>query len=46
MPLITVTSKVEVEGETTMTASDIISIKIEVKYDNLPEKQGPGYVVS
>ena len=46
MPLITVTSKVEVEGETTMTASDIISIKIEVKYDNLPEKQGPGYVIS
>ena len=46
MPLITVTSKVEVEGETTMTASDIISIKIELKYDNLDEKTGPGYVCS
>ena len=46
MPLVTVTSKVEVEGETTMTASDIISIKIELKYDFLPENTGPGYVCS
>ena len=46
MPLVTVTSKAYVEGEKTMTASDIISIEIRVEYDNLPEDAVPGYVCS
>ena len=36
MPLVSVESKVETEGEKTITASDIISFTITVKYDNLP----------
>lgn len=46
MPLVTVDSKVEVEGESTITASDIISFKINIKYDLLPDNVGPGYVHS
>ena len=46
MPLVTVSSKVSVEGESTITASDIITFVIEIKYDQLPEKVGPGYVCS
>ena len=46
MPLVTVTSKAYVEGEKTMTASDIISIEIRVEYDNLPADAVPGYVCS
>jgi len=46
MPLITVDSKIEVEGESTVTASDIISFKMNIKYDLLPEKCGPGYIHS
>lgn len=36
MPLVTPSTKACVEGEKTMTASDIISISINIKYDNLP----------
>ena len=46
LPLVSVTSKVEVEGESTITASDIISFKIDIKYDLLPESHGPGYIHS
>jgi len=46
MPLVTVESKVETCGEKTITASDIISFTISVKYDNLPEDQSPGYIHS
>lgn len=46
MPLVTIDSKVEVEGESTITASDIISFKINIKYDLLPDNVGPGYIHS
>ncbi len=46
MPLVSVTQKVEVEGESSITASDIISFTIDIKYDLLEEKNGPGYVCS
>ena len=46
MPLVTASQKVCVEGEKTITASDFISITIDIKYDNLPEDQGPAYVCS
>jgi len=46
MPLVTCSNKVSVEGETTITASDIISFNILVTYDNLPEDQCPGYICS
>lgn len=46
MPLVTVSNKVEVEGEETITASDVISFTIKLKYDNLPEDQCPGYICS
>jgi len=46
MPLVSVESKVETEGEKTITASDIISFTISVKYDNLPATQTPGYIHS
>lgn len=36
----------EVEGESTITASDIISFTINIKYDQLPETVGPGYIHS
>jgi len=46
MPLVTVTSKVECEGEKVITAVDIVTFKITITYDQLPEKTGPGYVCS
>ena len=46
MPLVSVESKIEVVGESTITASDIISFTFNIKYDNLPEDQGPGYIHS
>lgn len=46
MPLVSVDQKVEVEGESTITASDIISFTINIKYDLLDEKHGPGYIHS
>lgn len=46
MPLVSVSSKVWVEGEETITASDIISFEIKIVYDNLNDKQTPGYVCS
>ena len=44
MPLVSVSQKVEVEGESSITASDIISFTIDIKYDLLDEKHGPGYI--
>jgi hypothetical protein len=46
MPLVSVHQKVTVEGEKTITAADIISFEISVKYDGLPDDQGPGYIHS
>ena len=46
MPLVSVKNKVQVEGEKTITASDIITFEISITYDNLPENQGPGYICS
>jgi len=46
LPLVTASYKVEVEGEETITASDVISFCISLKYDNLPEDQSPGYICS
>ncbi len=46
MPLVSVSQKVEVEGESSITASDIISFTIDIKYDLLNEKHGPGYICS
>ena len=47
MPIISVTKRVWVEGETTITANDIISFEIVLTYDLLEnEKQGPGFVHS
>jgi len=37
MPLVTVDNKVHVEGEKSITASDIITFTITITYDNLPE---------
>lgn len=46
MPLVTVNSKVECEGETIITAVDIVTFKIEIVYDQFTEKVGPGFVCS
>jgi len=46
LPLVTVSNTVEVEGEATITASDIISFEIKITYDNLSKDQCPGYVCS
>ncbi len=46
MPLVTVSQKAFVEGEKTITASDIISFEIKIEYENLPAEVGPGYVCS
>ena len=46
MPLVTVSSSVECEGEKVITAVDIVTFKIEIKYENLPDKTGPGYIYS
>ena len=46
MSLVSVKNKVQVEGEKTITASDIITFEISITYDNLPEKMGPGYICS
>ena len=35
MPLVSVKNKVQVEGEKTITASDIITFEISITYDNL-----------
>lgn len=46
LPLVTVSNTVEVEGESSITASDIISFEIKITYDNLAEDQCPGYICS
>ena len=46
MPLVRVEQKAETEGEKTITASDVISIEINITYEQLPEDQGPGYICS
>lgn len=46
MPLITCSNVIAVEGETTITSTDIISFNISLTYDNLPENQSPGYIHS
>ena len=46
MPVVTVANKVHVEGEETITASDVITFTITVTYDNLPSDCCPGYIYS
>ena len=46
MPLVSVSAKAFTEGEEKMTSSDQISLKFELKYENLDEKDRPGYVCS
>ena len=46
MPLISVEAKAFTEGEEKMTATDAITLKFELKYDLLGEKDTPGYVHS
>jgi hypothetical protein len=46
MPIVSITSTVECEGEKVITAVDIVTFKIHIKYDNLPEGMGPGYLHS
>ena len=46
MPLISVDAKAFTEGEENMTATDAITLKFTLKYDNLEEKETPGYVCS
>ena len=46
MPICSVSSSVECEGEKVITATDIVTFKIEIKYENLPEDMGPGYICS
>lgn len=46
MPLISVSAKAFTEGEQKMTATDAITLKFELKYDNFGEKDTPGYACS
>jgi len=46
MPLISVEAEAFTEGEDKMTATDAITLKFTLKYDNLEEKETPGYVHS
>ena len=46
MPLVSVSVKAFTEGEEKMTSTDFITMKFELKYDNLEEKERPGYVCS
>ena len=46
MPTVTVANKVHVDGEDTITASDIITFTITVTYDKMPSDQCPGYIYS
>ena len=46
LPLVSVTSKVWVKGEETITETDMISFEINIKHEQLPEDQTPGYVCS
>jgi len=43
---VSVTSTVECEGEKVITAVDVVTFKIELTYENLDEKVGPGYICS
>ena len=44
MPLISVSAKAFTEGEEKMTATDAITLKFDLTYDQLGEKDTPGYV--
>jgi len=46
MPLISVAAEAFTEGEEKMTATDAITLKFTLKYDQLGEKETPGYVCS
>jgi len=46
MPLISVSAEAYTEGEEKMTSTDAITLKFTLKYDNLQEKEVPGYVCS
>ena len=46
MPLVSVSAKAFTEGEEKMTATDAITLKFDLKYDQLSEKDTPGYVCS
>ena len=46
MPLISVSAEAFTEGEDKMTATDAITLKFKLKYDNLEEKETPGYIHS
>lgn len=43
MPLISISAKAFTEGEEKMTATDAITLKFDLKYDLLGEKDTPGY---
>lgn len=46
MPLVTVTAEAFTEGEEKITQTDVVTLKFTLKYDNLGEKDIPGYVCS
>lgn len=46
MPIVTVKAEAFTEEEKEMTMSDAITLKFTIKYDNLTEKEFPGYVCS
>lgn len=46
MPVVSVHQEILVEGEKMITAQDIITFKIWVQYENLPENECPAYVHS
>lgn len=46
MPLVSVKAEAFTEEEKEMTMSDAITLKFSIKYDNLGEKEYPGYVCS
>ena len=46
MPLISVTAEAYTEGEQKITATDVVTLKFTLKYDQLEEKETPGYVIS
>ena len=46
MPLVSVSSEICCEGEKNMTAQDVITIRLTIKYDLLKENEVPGYICS
>jgi len=46
MPLVSITHEALCEGEKNMTAVDVITIRVVLKYDLLKEGEIPGWVCS